>query len=150
MEDVDVIHNIRRKEDNMAEWISTIAQTIDANANILFDETVVPPCPKVRHRKFSGVFTFKGGRYLVTFGANVSLPAGETPAPVSLAITLNGEPLQGGTMTVTPAAAGDVFGIARTVEIDVPCNCCYTLSVKNIGTTPVTVEEANLISVKEA
>lgn len=134
----------------MAEWISTVAQNVDVNANILFDETVVSPCPKVRHRKFSGVFTFKGGRYLVTFGANVSVPTGETPGPLSLAITLNGEPLQGGVMTVTPAAVGEPFSISRTVEIDVPCNCCYTLSVRNIGTTPVTVEEANLISVKEA
>lgn len=134
----------------MAEWISTTAQTIDANANVLFDETVVPPCPKVRHRKGSGVFTFKGGRYLVIFGANVAIPAGETPAPLSLAISLNGEPLQSGIMTVTPAAVGDLFNISRVVEIDVPCNCCYTLSIRNVGTTPVAVEEANLITVKEA
>lgn len=134
----------------MAEFISTISQTIDANANILFDETVVPPCVKVRHRKGSGVFTFKGGRYLVSFGANVALPAGETPAPITLAISLNGEPLQGGVMTVTPAAVGDFFNVSRFIELDVPCNCCYTLSVRNIGTTPVTVEEANLVTMKEA
>ena len=133
----------------MAEWISTITQTVDTNANILFDETVVPPCPKVRHRRFSGVFTFKGGRYIVTFGANIAIPAGETPAPLSLAISINGEPLANGTMTVTPAAVGDLFNVSRIVEIDVPCNCCYTLSVTNIGTTPVQVEDANLISVKE-
>lgn len=133
----------------MAEWISTIAQTVDANANILFDETVVPPCPKVRHRNYSGVFTLKGGRYLVSFGANVTLPAGETPAPITLALSLNGEPLQNGEMTVTPAAVGDLFNVSRMIEIDVPCNCCYTLSVRNVGTTPVTVEGANIITIKE-
>lgn len=133
----------------MAEWISTTAQTVDVNANILFDETVVPPCQKVRHRKGSGVFTFKGGRYLVTFGADVAIPAGETPAPLSLAISLNGEALPSGTMTVTPAAVGDLFNVSRTIELDVPCNCCYTLSVRNVGTTPVTVEGANLITFKE-
>lgn len=134
----------------MAEWISTITQTVDTNANILFDETVVPPCPKVRHRKFSGVFTFKGGRFIVTFGANIAIPTGETPAPLSLAISLNGEPLPNGVMTVTPAAVGDLFNVSRAIEIDVPCNCCYTLSITNVGTTPVQVEDANLISVKEA
>lgn len=134
----------------MAEFISTVTQTVDVNANILFDETVVPPCPKVRHRKGSGVFTLKGGRYLVNFDANISIPTGETPAPLSLAIALNGEALSTGTMTVTPAAVGDLFNVSKLLEIDVPCNCCYTLSIKNVGTTPVTVEDANLVTMKEA
>lgn len=52
-------------------------------------------------------------------------------------------------MTVTPAAVGDLFNVSRMIEIDVPCNCCYTLSVRNVGTTPVTVEGANIITIKE-
>ena len=85
----------------------------------------------------------------MSFGANITLPTGETPGPITLALSLNGEPLQNGEMTVVPAAVGALFNVSRIIEIDVPCNCCYTLSVRNIGTTPITVDGANLITIKE-
>lgn len=133
----------------MAEFINPIPQTVEVNNNVLFTETIVDPCPKVRHRRGSGVFTLKGGRYLVTFDGNIAVPTGQTVGAISLAIALNGEPLQGGIMTVTPAAVEEFFNVSRTVYVDVPCNCCYTLSVKNISTIPVTVDDANLVTIRE-
>lgn len=133
----------------MAEFINPIPQTVEVNNNVLFTETVVDPCPKVRHRRGSGVFTLKGGRYLVTFDGNIAVPTGQTVGAISLAIALNGEPLQGGIMTVTPAAVEEFFNVSRTIYVDVPCNCCYTLSVKNISTIPVTVDDANLVTIRE-
>lgn len=133
----------------MAEFISALPQTVEVNANVLFSDTVVAPCPKVRHREGSGIFTLKGGRYYVSFDANVAIPTGETVGAITLALALNGEALQGGTMVVTPAAVEEFFNVSRFMEIDVPCNCCYTLSVRNIGATPVTVDDANLVTIRE-
>lgn len=130
----------------MAEFISPIPQTVEVNANVLFTDTVVEPCPKVRHRRGSGIFTLKGGRYLVTFGANVSSP---TIGEISLAFALNGEELQGTRMTVTPTAADALFNVSKTTYIDVPCNCCYTLSVKNVTANAITVDDANLVTIRE-
>lgn len=133
----------------MAEFINPIPQTVEVNGNVLFADTVVEPCCKVRHRRGSGIFTLKGGRYLVSFGGNIAVPTGETVGPISLALALNGEALQGEIVTVTPAAVGEFFNVFAMAYIDVPCNCCYTLSVKNISTIPVDVDDANLVTIRE-
>ena len=127
----------------MAEFINPLPQTVEVNGNVLFTETPVEPCCKVRHRRGSGIFTLKGGRYFVLFDANVAIPTGETVGPITLALALNGEAIQGATMVVTPAAVEELFNVSKGIYIDVPCNCCYTLSVRNIGATPVTVDDAN-------
>ena len=133
----------------MAEFITAIPQTVEPNANVLFTDTVVEPCCRVRHRKGSGIFTLKGGRYLVSFDANIAIPTGETLGQATLALSLNGEPLPGGTMTVRPTGADLFFNVSKALEIDVPCNCCYTLSVKNISAVDVDVDDANLITFRE-
>ena len=131
----------------MAEFINPIPQTVEVNGNVLFIDTVVAPCPKVRHREGSGIFILKGGRYLVSFSANISAPTPDVP--LTLAIALNGEALQGGIMTVTPTTADALFNVSTMVYIDVPCNCCYTLSVKNISAQAITVDDANLVTIRE-
>ena len=133
----------------MAEFINPLPQTVEVNANVLFTETIVAPCPKVRHRAGSGIFTLKGGRYLVSFNANIAVPTGETVGPITLAIALNGEALQGGLMTITPAAVDEFGNVSAMVYVDVPCNCCYTLSVRNISAIPVTVDDANIVTIRE-
>lgn len=133
----------------MAEFINPIPQTVEINGNVLFIDTVVEPCCKVRHRRGSGIFTLKGGRYLVSFNGNVAIPTGETVGPVTLALALNGEALQGSIMIVTPAAVEEFFNVSAFAYVDVPCNCCYTLSVKNIGATPITVDDANIVTIRE-
>lgn len=130
----------------MAEFINPIPQTVEVNANVLFSDTTVEPCCKVRHRKGSGIFTLKGGRYLVYFGANVSSP---TVGAISLALGLNGEAVQGTIMTVTPTVADALFNVSAMAYIDVPCNCCYTLSVRNISANAITVNDANLVIIRE-
>lgn len=131
----------------MAEFISTVSQLVAINNNVLFNETVVPPCCKVNHRAGSGIFTLKGGRYLVSFSANVSGATAGTE--VDLALALNGEPLLSSLMASTPAVADDLNNVATSAYIVVPCNCCYQLSVRNTGTTDVTVNNANLIIQRE-
>ena len=133
----------------MAEFISPIPQTVEVNANVLFTSTIIEPCPKVRHREGSGIFTLKGGRYIVSFNGNVAIPTGSALGQATLAVSLNGEAIQGGIMTVRPTGNDLFFNVSRLLEVEVPCNCCYTLSVKNISAVPVTVDDANLVSFKE-
>lgn len=133
----------------MAEFITPIPQTVDANANVLFSETVVEPCCKVRHREGSGIFTLKGGRYLVSFNGNIAVPTGGTAGAISLALALNGEPVQGTVMTVTPATVNQYFNVSAFAYVDVPCNCCYSLSVQNINAAAILVDDANLVTIKE-
>ena len=48
-------------------------------------------------------------------------------------------------MIVTPAAVANYFNVHSTIFVDVPRGCCSTISVKNITTSAITVQNANLI-----
>lgn len=132
----------------MAEFVTPIPQTVEVNGNVLFSDTVVEPCCKVRHRKGSGIFTLKGGRYIVNFDGNISIPADETAETISLAIAINGEAIQGGRMEYTPGVVERFGNVSKLVQIDVPCNCCYTLSVKSTSAIPIIVDDANLVTIR--
>ena len=136
----------------MAEFTGVALQTVAANANVLFTETPVGSgSGAVVHREGSGIVTLRGcasqcrALYKVTFGANVAVPAGGTVGPISLAITIEGEPLASATMIVTPTVAEAFFNVFTAALIAVPCGCCVTVGVRNIGEDPVDVQNANLI-----
>lgn len=132
----------------MAEFVNSTNQTIAVNGNVLFDTTVVNPCPVVTHRKGSGIFNIKGGhRFIVVFSANLAGATAETE--LDLAIAINGEPLPYTTVASTPAAANLFDNVSVVAEIETPCGCCTQISIKNIGTTSVTVATANLVLFKE-
>lgn len=136
----------------MAELTSVQLQTVAAGANVLFTET--PVCSKsggVIHREGSGIVTLRGcvnqyrALYKVTFGANVAIPEGGTVGPISLAITVDGEPLASATMIETPTVAEAFSNVFSAVLIAVPCRCCVTVGVRNTGLDPVDVQNANII-----
>lgn len=133
----------------MANFTNPLPQTVEAGANVLFTDTAIEPCCKVRHREGSGIFTLKGGKYLVSFNGNIAIPTGSTLGQATLALSLNGEALQGGVMTARPTGADLFFNVSSLLEIEVPCNCCYTLSVRNISAVPLTVDDANLVTIRE-
>jgi hypothetical protein len=103
------------------------------------------------HRDDSGLVTLKGvtnqcrARYKVSFGGNIAIATGGTVEAISLALTIEGEPVGATTMTVVPAAIGDFWNVFSTVFIDVPRGCCVTASVRNISTQAIDVQNANLI-----
>ena len=82
---------------------------------------------------------------MVDFGANIAVPTGETVGPVSLAIAINGEPVVTSSMISTPAAVEEYNNVSASIYIDVPIGCCSQVSVENISTIPVSVQNANLI-----
>ena len=78
------------------------------------------------------------------------MPTGETVGPISLAIAINGEPVPSSTMIVTPAAVEEYQNVYGSVYIDVSAGCCMNISVENISTIPIEVQNANLIVERRA
>ncbi len=135
----------------MAEFTAVMLQTVEAGANVLFTETPVRGNACIYHREGSGIVRLQGARnqcralYKVTFGANVAIPEGGTVGPITLAITVDGEPLGSATMIETPAAAEEFSNVFAAVLIAAECGCCVTVGVRNIGPDPIDVQNANLI-----
>ena len=133
------------------EIIANALQTVQANQNVYFTETPICGGPSALHREGSGLVTLRGqtnqcrARFRVAFGGNIAVPTGGTVGPISLAISLEGEALQPTTMIVTPAAVEEFFNVYASTFIDVPRGCCVTISVKNISTQPIDIQNANLI-----
>lgn len=133
------------------EIIANALQTVPANQNVYFTDTVTCGNCAITHRDDSGLVTLRGmtgqcrARFRVTFGANIGLPADGAAGPISLAIAIDGEAVRATTMTVTPAAVEEFFNIFSSVFVDVPRGCCVTISVKNITDVDVDVQNANLI-----
>ena len=139
----------------MAEYTNVAAQTVAANANIVFGENSVRGCRCVDHRDGSGIVTLRScnngcTRYKVSFGANIAVPDGGTADPISVAISVRGEPLGSATAIYTPATAEAFGNIYVAALITVSCGCCVDVGVVNASSQVITVENANLIVEKEA
>ena len=133
------------------EITANAVQTVAANQNVLFTETPIRGNCSIIHREGSGLVTLRGiteqcrARFRVSFGANVAIPTGGAVAPIELAIAINGEAIGPTTMISTPAAVANFNNVYTSIYLDVPAGCCYTISVTNIGTDAIEVENANLI-----
>lgn len=133
------------------EIIANAIQTVLANQNVYFTDTVTCGNCAITHRPGSGLVTIRGltdqcrARYKVTFGGNIAIPTGGTVEAISIALAIEGETLPSTTMTVTPAAVENYFNVFSAVYIDVPKGCCLTISVKNINEQSIEIQNANLI-----
>ena len=135
------------------EYTANAIQTVAVGQNVLFtDEPICCNKGFVVHRDGSGIITLRGitnnlcfARYRVSFGANIAVPTGSAVSAISLAIAINGEPVQTTNMIVTPAAVDEYFNVSTDVFINVPKGCCYTIAVENTSTIPVNVQNANII-----
>ena len=133
------------------EIIAVAAQTVAANQNVLFTDTVTSGNCSITHRNGSGLVTLRGttaqcrARYKVSFGANIAVPTGGTAEAISIALSIDGEPVGASTMTVTPLDVEDYNNVFGALFIDVPKGCCMTISVQNINTQAILVQNANLI-----
>lgn len=84
--------------------------------------------------------------YSVAFHCNVQIPEGGTVGPISLALVIDGEVDPSSIMTVTPAAVQEAFNVGAEILVSVPAICgCNKVSVRNIGTAPVEVSNANIV-----
>ena len=133
------------------EIIANALQTVQANQNVYFTDTVIGGSMSVSHRDDSGLITLRGNtnqaraRFRVSFGGNIGIPTGGTVEAISIAIAVDGEPVGTTTMIVTPAAVEDLWNVFGAIFLDVPRGCCSQISVENISTQPILVQNANLI-----
>lgn len=134
------------------EITANALQTVAANQNILFTNTVVCGNCSITHREGSGLVTLRGNsgcqcraRYRAFFSGNIAIPEGGTVGPISLALAVDGEGVASTTMIQTPAAAEEFANVASGIFLDVPKGCCVQISVRNMSTEPIDVQHANLI-----
>lgn len=131
----------------MAEFAYAPLQIVEPGQNIILDTVI--PCNKgyVFHRNQSGIVILRGivnnscgcfARYQVTFNGNIAVAEGGTVGPISVAIAIDGEPLQTSRAIVTPAAAAEAppslanyFNVTSTAIITVPKGCCFSAAVEN-------------------
>ena len=133
------------------ELTANAIQTITANANVLFTDTVVPGNCSITHRDGSGLVTLRGltnqcrARFRVSFGGNIAIPTGGTVGPISLALAVDGEPVAPTTMISTPTAVEEYNNVFSAIFLDIPKGCCSQISVKNISDEDIEIQNANLI-----
>lgn len=154
----------------MAEYTYNPVQRVEAGQNVILNTTICCPKGYVLHRNESGIVILRGivnnptscfARYQVTFNGNIAIPSdGTAPAPISVALTIDGEPILTSRAIVTPAVVTpdpptneNYFNVTSTAFITVPRGCCFTVSVENTSTgasatTPppaINVQNANLV-----
>ena len=133
------------------EITANAVQTVTENGNVVFTNTSVAGSSCIVYRQGSGLVTLRGltngqcrARFRVTFGGNVAIPTGGTVGPITVAIGINGEPVQTSEMIVTPAAVNEYFNVYRSMFLDVPHGCCSQVSVENLTGGSILVQNANL------
>lgn len=151
----------------MAEFTKNEIQLVQPNQPVTLNTSIGCPKGYVYHRNGSGIVTLRGitnncfARYQVTFNGNIAIPEGGTaPAPISVALAIDGEPILTSRAIVTPAEAAEAppsslnyFNVTSTAIITVPKGCCMNVSVENtsestdpttIPAPPINVQNANL------
>ena len=128
----------------MAEYVANAIQAVGLNAPVLFTASI--PCNKgyVYHEDETGIFILRGivnnsccgfARYQVTYNGNIAVPTGGAVTPISLAITVNGEPKLTSEAVFTPQAVDEYGNVTCTAIITVPKGCCFSVSVRYIDAT---------------
>ena len=133
------------------EITANILQTVNANQNVLFTDIVTEGNCSTIHRNGSGLVSLRGNtgqcraRFKITFGANIGIPTGGTVEAISLAISVDGEPVGPATMIVTPAAVETLTNVFSAIFLDVPKGYNMQVAVENTSTQAINVQNANLI-----
>lgn len=135
----------------MAEYINANTVTVAAGQNVPLTETAVNSKPCIIHREGAGIVTLRGltnqckARFRVGFGANLAIAAGGAVEAISLALAINGEPLNSATAIVTPAASENYFNIYISAIVEVPRGYCLTVAAENTSTEAISVANANMV-----
>lgn len=138
------------------EITANAVQLVEPNQNILFTETAVCGNRCMTHREGSGLVSLRGltnqcaARFRAIFSGNIAVPTGGTAEEISVAIAINGEPVQSTRMRVTPAAVENYFNVSAPIDISVQRGCCVQVSVENISGQSINVQNANLITERKS
>ena len=143
----------------MAEFAYNPIQVVEPGQNVLLNTVI--PCNKgyVSHRESAGIVILRGivncpqacfARYQVTFNANIALVEGATVGPISVALAIDGEPIQTSRAIITPAAVDEYGNVTSTAIITVPKGCCFTVAVENTSAPAAPGDAAPEINVQNA
>lgn len=146
-----------------SEYGYSLVQTVAANGSVIFNETPVPDHNGfIYHRDGSGIFRLASPRiigrrrtccrqnpraiYRVSYGGNIAIPTGGTVGEIGLAVFVDGEEDPSGIMLYTPPAVETFGNVSVDVLVEVPWICgCGNVSVRNIYTEPILVQNSNLV-----
>lgn len=140
----------------MAEFTAISLQRVAQGADVALTETAVCGSGCIVHRQGSGIVKLRGitgqckARFLVDYSGNIQIPTGGTVEAISIALAVDGEPLQATKMIVTPAAVENLFNVSSQSYIDVPKGCCSTVAVQNTSGQDIEVQNSNLTVVRTA
>lgn len=125
----------------MINSVNVAAQTVNVNSPVLFGSTRIKTGCSVRHEPGSGRFVFlKPGIYKVTFNGTVTATAAATAI---LNITQDGEAIPGAQIQVGVGPT-DIETCSVTTLLRV-YSCDSAMSITNLGTTALTVSNANMV-----
>ncbi len=146
-----------------AEYSGNAVQTVASNQPVIFTESPVP-CNRglIFHRDESGSFLLSSlvrgnqgcicnpqlyeTRYSVIFHGNIAVPTGGTAEEIQLAVSVDGETDPSSTMIFTPAEVEEFGNVSAAIIVSVPSICgCDSVSVRNISTQDILVQNANII-----
>lgn len=119
----------------MSEFTANALQTVLQGEDVAFTETPVCGTKCIVHRQGSGVVKLRGitnqckARFLVSYSGNIQIPTGGTVEAISLAIAIDGEPLQSTRMI------GDTCGSRKHVQCICTglCRCSLWMLQHNSG-----------------
>lgn len=126
----------------MAEYLTRDqVEAVALNAPIPFIDSI--PCNKgcVYHQSGTGIFVLRGktnncfARYNVVFTGNISIPDNGDITPVATAIVVSGEERIGSRSIFTPTEVDEYGNVTSRATVDVPCGCCFTVSVEYVNGT---------------
>lgn len=128
----------------MINAVNVPVQTVAVNSPVLFASTKIKTGCSARHEQGSGRFVaIKPGQYMVDFSGNVSIPTGGTVVPIVLDLVADGDAIAGSRILLTPAAVNVPQTVQRSIPIQVYCDCCASLTVRNDGTAPINIQDAS-------
>ena len=124
----------------ISEYAYNPIQLVEPNQNVILNDVI--PCPKgnVLHREQSGILILRGitnncfARYQVTMNANIALPEDAAAVvPISVALAIDGEPVQTSRAIFTPAAVDEYGNVTSTKIVKIPWGSCPSLSVEYVN-----------------
>lgn len=137
----------------MIDAVNAAIQLVPENGGVIFDAPRIRTGCTVRHEPGSSRFVLLApGIYLVQFTGNIALPEGGAVAPVSVALSVDGETVAGSEAIFTPAAV-DEYGnvsIASLVRV-YGCGAANVgVAVVNTSGAEINVQDANLLILRQS
>lgn len=126
----------------MVELTNSVTQTVQPGATATFDTTILQTGRDTCHRFGSGLVQMIGRGTCCPAGYRVSISGnvgGAAATQANVAIALNGETLPETVRVATITAATDVFPFSASTNVGECGSGCGTVSIKNVGTTPITL-----------